>query len=101
MSYKNIQSLEDLQKIVDRMTADPDNQWNQIPQNVRDDLLRDVYERIAERSLHKAQKDVEQQEKVNKPKRGRRNPKKVESDEDAQGQRSPTCVSCFQIKMTS
>ena len=80
MSYKHIQSLKDLKTIVDRMTADPDNQWNQIPQNVRDDLLRDVYERIAERSLHKAQKDVQQHEMVNKPKRGSRNIKKVESD---------------------
>ena len=84
MSYRKVEKLEDLQKIVDRMTADPDNQWYQIPQNVRDDLLRDVYERIAERSLPKAQKDVQQQEQANKPKRGSRNPRKVDSDEDAQ-----------------
>ena len=56
--------MEDLQKLVDRMTADESNQWNLVPQNVKDDLLRDTYERIAEKCLEKGYKEVQAVQKL-------------------------------------
>lgn len=82
MSYHRIDDLNDLNKIVDRMTANADNQWNQLPQHIRDDVLKDVYERIADKALSDAQKELKQVEKATKPKRSRRVKKDVSDGED-------------------
>ncbi|KAJ3054902.1 hypothetical protein HK097_000419 [Rhizophlyctis rosea] len=80
MSYHRIDDLNDLNKIVDRMTANADNQWNLLPQHIRDDVLKDVYECIADKALSDAQKELKQVEKASKPNRSRTRKSKVVSD---------------------
>lgn len=88
MSYHRIDDLNDLNKIVDRMTANADNQWNQLPQHIRDDVLKDVYERIADKALSDAQKELKQVEKASKPKRSRRVKKEKDVSDGEDGTQS-------------
>ena len=67
--YSRIEKLEDLQKVIDHLTAKTDDTWNQLPQKIKDDLLHDCYERIAEHSLQNALNEVKAQDK---PRRTRR-----------------------------
>lgn len=77
MHYSKIDKLEDLQKLIDHLTAKgSEDPWNQIDQKIKDDLLRNVYENIAERSLQKAHSEVQAQ----KPKRQRRRKVSPSSD---------------------
>ncbi|KAJ3050887.1 hypothetical protein HK097_008119 [Rhizophlyctis rosea] len=66
MSYHKIDKMEDHQNLVDRITADDTNEWNKVPQNVKDDLRCDTYERIAEKCLEKGYKEVQAVQRLEK-----------------------------------
>ena len=66
------------------MTTNQDNQWNLLPQHIRDDMLKDIYNNIASKCLQDAQKELQPE----KPKHSSRHKKAADEKQGGDGNAS-------------
>jgi len=71
----SIKTIGDLDKVL--LDLQNDAEWNGIPQDVRNELIKEYHQDLAECMLHDA---VKKQQQENKPKRNRKKPAKKEED---------------------